>query len=158
MTAWSRYQYGPVQNKMQFRKVKGYIDDARAHGKIVAGGNPHSGLAISCAQQSCGISRKTPAWSRKSSLDRCCRCFRYSSPRRHRPTNTTAYGLGGTVWSSIPIVPRDGQALDSGTVWVNKHLDLLPNVPFGGAKQSGIGAEMAQEGLEEFTQLQVISR
>jgi Aldehyde dehydrogenase family len=30
---------GPLQNKMQYEKVKGYLDDARANGKIVAGGD-----------------------------------------------------------------------------------------------------------------------
>jgi acyl-CoA reductase-like NAD-dependent aldehyde dehydrogenase len=42
-------------------------------------------------------------------------------------------------------------------VWVNKHADLAPNIPFGGAKGSGIGVELGEEGLAEFTQLQVIN-
>ena len=46
--------------------------------------------------------------------------------------------------------------MEAGTVWVNKHLDL-PHIPFGGAKQSGIGVELGEEGLAEFTQLQVIN-
>ena len=46
--------------------------------------------------------------------------------------------------------------MDTGTVWVNKHLDLPPDIPFAGAKQSGLGAEMGPEGLEEFTQPKVI--
>ena len=73
-------------------------------------------------------------------------------------TNSTEYGLGATVWSSNP--ERAYQValkIDSGTVWVNKHLDLPPDVPFSGAKQSGFGAEMGQEGLEEFTQAKVIN-
>ena len=48
--------------------------------------------------------------------------------------------------------------IDSGTVWVNKHLDLPLDMPFGGAKQSGFGAEMGQEGLEEFTQAKIINQ
>jgi acyl-CoA reductase-like NAD-dependent aldehyde dehydrogenase len=73
--------------------------------------------------------------------------------------NNSEYGLGGTVWSS-----NDKRAyetalrIDSGTVWVNKHLDLPVDVPFGGAKQSGFGAEMGQEGLEEFTQSKIINQ
>ncbi len=47
--------------------------------------------------------------------------------------------------------------MESGTVWINKHLDFGPNIPFGGAKQSGIGVEFAEEGLHEFTQIQVIN-
>jgi acyl-CoA reductase-like NAD-dependent aldehyde dehydrogenase len=42
-------------------------------------------------------------------------------------------------------------------VWVNKHLDVRPDVPFSGAKQSGMGAELGQEGLEEFTQATIIN-
>jgi acyl-CoA reductase-like NAD-dependent aldehyde dehydrogenase len=40
---------------------------------------------------------------------------------------------------------------------VNKHAELAPNIPFGGAKMSGLGTEFAHEGLIEFTQLKVIS-
>jgi acyl-CoA reductase-like NAD-dependent aldehyde dehydrogenase len=47
--------------------------------------------------------------------------------------------------------------MEAGTVWINKHLDILPYVPFGGAKSSGIGRELGEEGLAEFTQLQVIN-
>ena len=42
-------------------------------------------------------------------------------------------------------------------MWINKHLDMAPHIPFGGAKQSGIGTEFAEEGLAEFTQLQIIN-
>lgn len=47
--------------------------------------------------------------------------------------------------------------MERGTVWINKHLDGGPNIPFGGAKLSGMGVEMAEEGLAEFTQVQVIN-
>lgn len=47
--------------------------------------------------------------------------------------------------------------MEAGTVWVNQHLQLMPNVPFGGAKSSGIGRELGEERLAEFTQLQVIN-
>src|SRR5690606_40071377 len=36
-------QFGPVQNRMQFEKVRGLIEDARAQGKVIAGGSPHQG-------------------------------------------------------------------------------------------------------------------
>ena len=47
--------------------------------------------------------------------------------------------------------------INAGTVWVNKHLDLGPDIPYPGAKQSGIGTELGREGLEEFTQLTIIN-
>ncbi|HXZ67582.1 MAG TPA: aldehyde dehydrogenase family protein, partial [Alphaproteobacteria bacterium] len=47
--------------------------------------------------------------------------------------------------------------IESGTVWVNKHLDLPADIPFGGAKSSGFGKEMGREGLEEYTQSKIIN-
>jgi acyl-CoA reductase-like NAD-dependent aldehyde dehydrogenase len=38
----------------------------------------------------------------------------------------------------------------------SSHGDLAPNIPFGGAKESGIGFELGEVGLDEFTQVQVI--
>jgi acyl-CoA reductase-like NAD-dependent aldehyde dehydrogenase len=47
--------------------------------------------------------------------------------------------------------------MESGSVWVNKHADLRPDLPFGGAKFSGVGSELGEEGLKEFTQVQVLN-
>ena len=68
------------------------------------------------------------------------------------------YGLGASVWSSdVQRAHAVASQIEAGTVWINKHLDMAPNIPFGGAKQSGIGTEFAEEGLAEFTQLQIIN-
>jgi len=72
--------------------------------------------------------------------------------------NDTEYGLGGSIWSSdraraFAVASR----IDAGTVWVNQHLDMRPDIPFGGAKQSGVGAELGLEGLGEFTQATIIN-
>src|SRR5580692_4893631 len=75
-----------------------------------------------------------------------------------RRANATSYGLGGSVWSSDKEAAYElASQMEAGTVWINKHLDILPYVPFGGAKNSGIGRELGEEGLAEFTQLQVIN-
>ena len=63
-----------------------------------------------------------------------------------------------SVWSSDTKRAHDvASKIEAGTVWINKHLDMAPHIPFGGAKQSGIGTEFAEEGLAEFTQLQIIN-
>jgi acyl-CoA reductase-like NAD-dependent aldehyde dehydrogenase len=75
-----------------------------------------------------------------------------------RRANATNYGLGASVWSSDSKRAYEvASKIEAGTVWINKHLDIGPNIPFGGAKQSGIGVEFAEEGLAEFTQLQIIN-
>ena len=43
-----------------------------------------------------------------------------------------------------------------GTVWINKHAELDPTI-FGGSKMSGLGNELGQEGLLEFTQQKIIN-
>ncbi len=75
-----------------------------------------------------------------------------------RRANATNYGLGASVWSSNTARAHQvASQIEAGTVWINKHLDMAPHIPFGGAKQSGIGTEFAEEGLAEFTQLQIIN-
>ena len=72
--------------------------------------------------------------------------------------NDTQFGLGGSVWSSDgERAFRVATRVNSGMVWVNKHLDPGLDTPFTGAKQSGIGVELGQEGLEEFTQATTIN-
>ncbi|MGB3448062.1 MAG: aldehyde dehydrogenase family protein [Xanthobacteraceae bacterium] len=75
-----------------------------------------------------------------------------------RRANATNYGLGASVWpSNSERAHKVANQIEAGTVWINKHLDMAPHIPFGGAKQSGIGTEFAEEGLAEFTQLQIIN-
>ena len=72
--------------------------------------------------------------------------------------NRSCYGLGASVWSAdAERAHAVAERLEAGTVWINKHGDLAPDVPFGGAKQSGLGSELGQNALDEFTQLQVIN-
>ena len=72
--------------------------------------------------------------------------------------NNNPNGLGGSIWSTnLDSAYALAERMDSGTVWINHHADLAPNIPFGGAKQSGLGVELGEEGLNEFTQLQVIN-
>jgi acyl-CoA reductase-like NAD-dependent aldehyde dehydrogenase len=75
-----------------------------------------------------------------------------------RRANSTDFGLGATVWGADTQRAYEVACrIESGCVWVNKHLDMPADVPFGGAKQSGLGREMGQEGLEEFTQSRIIN-
>jgi acyl-CoA reductase-like NAD-dependent aldehyde dehydrogenase len=43
-------------------------------------------------------------------------------------------------------------------VWINQSSALTPMTPFGGMRQSGIGVEGGQAGLNEYTHIKVISR
>jgi acyl-CoA reductase-like NAD-dependent aldehyde dehydrogenase len=150
---------GPLQNKQQFEKVKEFLADARENGKIVAGGNvlDREGYFIEPT-----IVRDLPDDARivrEEQFGPILPVLKYSDiDEAIERVNGTEYGLGGSVWSSNPERAFEvAQRITSGTVWVNKHLDVPAEGPFGGAKQSGFGCEMGQEGLEEFTQTRIIA-
>jgi acyl-CoA reductase-like NAD-dependent aldehyde dehydrogenase len=152
-------QMGPIQNQAQFEKVKGYLEDGWQNGTIVAGGEvvEREGFFIRPT-----IVRDIPDDARlvrEEQFGPVLPVLRYSDiDEVIARANDTEFGLGGSVWSSDrDRAFRVAARINSGTVWVNKHLDLRPDTPFGGVKQSGIGAEMGQEGLEEFTQATIIN-
>ena len=72
--------------------------------------------------------------------------------------NDTKFGLAGDIWSkSLTRIMKVSQGVRTGTLWVNRHLNPGPEVPFGGYKQSGLGRETGMEGLMEFLQTKHIS-
>ena len=150
---------GPLQNKMQFDKVKDYIEDGRANGTIVAGGEVPEGKGYFIPPT---IVRDIDDDSRLVSEEQfgpVLPVIKYDDiDDVIERANNSDYGLGGSVWSSdIDRAYEVAKKVDSGTIWVNKHADLQPHVPFGGIKTSGIGTELGTDGLNEFTQRKVIN-
>jgi len=47
--------------------------------------------------------------------------------------------------------------IETGTIWVNQHMALPLDVPFGGAKESGMGLQNGIEGMKDFTQLRILN-
>jgi acyl-CoA reductase-like NAD-dependent aldehyde dehydrogenase len=75
-----------------------------------------------------------------------------------RRANDTRFGLSGSVWSSdVPRATAIAARLEVGTAWVNQHRATAANVPFGGAKESGMGRNYSQLGLKGNMEPRVIS-
>ena len=71
--------------------------------------------------------------------------------------NDSVYGLAASLWTNdlskaMNLVPR----IEAGTVWVNAHVLLDPNMPFGGVKQSGMGREFGRTVIEAYTELKSV--
>jgi len=152
-------QMGPIQNKTQYERVLGIIESARKDGKIIAGGTSVDGPGYFIRPT---IVRDISDGTRlvdEEQFGPVLPVIRYSDAEDALArANNSEYGLGGSIWSTDLEQAYDlATRMESGTVWVNKHADLAPNIPFGGAKGSGIGVELGEEGLAEFTQLQVIN-
>jgi acyl-CoA reductase-like NAD-dependent aldehyde dehydrogenase len=65
--------------------------------------------------------------------------------------NGTRFGLGANVYTrDLEMVVRCMREIKAGTVWFNDPLTDNDAGPFGGYKQSGLGRELGQEGLEAF--------
>jgi acyl-CoA reductase-like NAD-dependent aldehyde dehydrogenase len=75
-----------------------------------------------------------------------------------RIANDSMYGLAAAVWTrDINTALKAAKAIRAGTVWVNAyHSAGLPNMPYGGYKQSGIGRELGRQGLEEYMETKAI--
>lgn len=152
-------QLGPLQNKMQFEKVKELLDDAKKTGKVIAGGTvpDQPGYFIKPT-----IVRDISDGTRlvdEEQFGPVLPVIKYKDPEDAvARANASPYGLGGSIWSNdLDRAYKLAEKMDSGSVWVNKHAELAPNIPFGGAKQSGLGTELGEEGLAEFTQLKIIN-
>lgn len=71
--------------------------------------------------------------------------------------NDTTYGLGAAVFTqNISRAHRVARRIEAGMVWINSSNDSDFRVPFGGVKQSGIGRELGEAGLEAYTNMKAI--
>jgi len=153
-------EIGPINNDMQITKLVALVEDAKKNGaKIEAGGErlarpgyfypptivtgASDGTRLVDEEQFGTALPILPYASLDDALERA---------------NRTHFGLGASVWTSD--VAR-GEAIvreiDSGTGWVNQHVDITPLTPFGGAKWSGIGVENGRYGYEEFTRVMTVN-
>ncbi|MFC0686599.1 aldehyde dehydrogenase family protein [Novosphingobium clariflavum] len=150
---------GPIQNRTQFEKVQAYIAEAREQGTIVAGGAPVPGEGFFIAPT---IVRDLPDDARlvrEEQFGPVLPVQAYDDlDAAVAQVNASEYGLAASIWTGdaergLAVASR----VECGTVWVNRHLDLPWDVPFGGAKQSGIGRQQGVEGMEDFTQPRIVN-
>jgi acyl-CoA reductase-like NAD-dependent aldehyde dehydrogenase len=152
---------GPINNAPQFERVKELVADAISQGaRAVTGGHAmdrpgyffeptilaglSDGTRIVDEEQ---FGPALPVISYRDLGDAVDRA------------NATHFGLSGSVWSADPDRAASVAAeLECGTAWINTHLALSPQQPFGGFKWSGVGVENGPWGLAEFTEFQAVHR
>ena len=66
-------------------------------------------------------------------------------------SNDNEYGLACGIWTrDFPKSWRVGNAISSGTVWINTYKQFSISTPFGGEKESGMGREKGREGIRAY--------
>jgi len=71
--------------------------------------------------------------------------------------NNSDFGLGASVWTNdIRRAKRAAGELEAGIVWVNQHAKVLPELPFGGVKDSGLGRENGYEVLNDYLETKAV--
>jgi acyl-CoA reductase-like NAD-dependent aldehyde dehydrogenase len=152
---------GPLNNAPQRDRVEHLVNDAVSHGgQVVTGGARVDGpgffyeptilrgvtddLAVVAEEQFGPVLPVLPFRTVEEALDRA---------------NGTNFGLSGSVWGAdADRAAAVADELDCGTAWVNTHLALRPDQPFGGSKWSGIGVENGHWGLDAFSETKVLHR
>lgn len=72
--------------------------------------------------------------------------------------NDVEYGLaGGVISEDITQANRAARDIEAGYIWINSYHDLVPGLPFGGYKQSGIGRELSADTLDHYRQTKTIN-
>ena len=152
-------QIGPLQNEMQYQKAKRYLEIAKRDGRVIAGGETAGDRGYFVRPTIVRDIANESALVQEEQFAPILPVVRFDDFNDAvRQANDNRYGLGASVWSAdIGRAQQIARRLESGTVWVNQHSAFTPDIPVGGAKESGIGLEHGAEGLAENTQKVVLS-
>ncbi|KAK5111185.1 hypothetical protein LTR85_012234 [Meristemomyces frigidus] len=151
---------GPIQNEMQYEKVRSFFEDTKNQGYKFAIGEPEQargkGYFIQPAiidnppndskiitEEPFGPIVPTQPWSDEEEVIK-------------RANNSNA-GLGACVWGKdIERAERIGKRLQAGSVFINSWEKPTPQAFFGGHKESGIGGEWGKDGLKAYCNAHVM--
>jgi aldehyde dehydrogenase (NAD+) len=153
-------EQGPQVSEEQFQKVMGYIESGKQSGaKMLCGGgrvgergyfieptvfdNVNDDMQIAQEEIFGPVMSVIPFKDVEEVV---------------RRANGTAYGLAAAVWTR-DIAKAHGIAnrIRAGTVWVNCYDVFDAAAPFGGFKQSGIGRELGEYGLSNYTEVKTVT-
>jgi succinate-semialdehyde dehydrogenase / glutarate-semialdehyde dehydrogenase len=150
---------GPLINADAIDKVKSLLSDAVAHGaKIEMGGKPDNHGALFFEPTVVTGITTDMAIANEEIFGPVASIIRFETEADAiRIANGTPFGLAAYLFSqNVSRAWRVAEALEAGMVGVNEGVFSNEVAPFGGIKQSGLGREGADEGLDEYLETKMI--
>jgi acyl-CoA reductase-like NAD-dependent aldehyde dehydrogenase len=153
-------EMGPIQNKIQHERVLGILENTRSLGvRILSGGHALDRPGYFIEPTIVADIEEGTRLVDEEPFGPILPVLRFHDiDEAVRRANRTRYGLGGSVWTNdLEKGARIAARLEAGTTWVNQHRTPDPFIPFGGAKESGLGREYSALGLKSYMEAQVLS-
>jgi aldehyde dehydrogenase (NAD+) len=153
---------GPQVTKAQFERVMSYIEDGKSEGAtLVAGGEAFKdvgGKGFFVAPTIFADVKDHMKIYREEVFGPFVTISSFKTEEEAvERANDSTYGLGAAVFTqNITKAHRVAREIEAGMVWINSSNDSDFRVPFGGVKQSGIGRELGEAGLEAYTNKKAI--
>jgi succinate-semialdehyde dehydrogenase/glutarate-semialdehyde dehydrogenase len=75
-----------------------------------------------------------------------------------KAANNTRYGLAAYVFTNdLTVAWKMAEGIEAGIIGINEPVPAVPQCPFGGMKESGLGRELAHEGLEAYLETKYVA-
>jgi succinate-semialdehyde dehydrogenase/glutarate-semialdehyde dehydrogenase len=153
-------QQGPLIHLKAVEKVEAHVQNALKLGaKLVCGGERHA-LGGSFFQPTVlANATERMRLAQEETFGPLAACFRFSDEDDAiSRANATPFGLAAYLYTrDLARAFRVTKALESGMVGVNEGIISTEVAPFGGVKESGLGREGADIGLDEYLETKYVN-
>ncbi len=156
----SNTEQGPQVDKEQFDKVMGYIESGMREGaQMLCGGNRVGDKGFFIAPTVFTDVRDDMKIAQEEIFGPVMTVIKFRDiDEVIQRANNTMYGLAAAVWTQdITKAHAIANNVRAGTVWVNCYDVFDAAAPFGGFKQSGIGRELGEYGLQQYTEVKTVT-
>ncbi|RFU25103.1 hypothetical protein B7463_g11242, partial [Scytalidium lignicola] len=151
---------GPQISQLQYDRIMGYIGEGKKEGAtVVAGGERHGDKGYFIQPTIFADVTENMKIVQEEIFGPVCSISKFKTEQEVvKLANNTTYGLASAVHTTnINTAIRVANELRAGTVWVNQYNMLHHQLPFGGYKESGIGRELGEAALINYTQTKTVS-
>ncbi len=153
-------EQGPQVDDVQFEKVMSYILAGKTEGaSLVAGGNRVGNRGFFIEPTVFADVKDDMKIAKEEIFGPVMSIMKFKDVEEVvERSNRTEYGLAAAVWTrDISKAHAIANSVRAGTVWVNCYDVFDAAAPFGGFKQSGIGRELGEYGLQQYTEVKTVT-